>query len=418
MKLLALVAVTGLLLADRRAEACSCAPPPPPCEAYWNVAAVFSGTVTKIATGPHHNTEATFTIENKYKGPILAKTVTVMGGGMCGATFEAGKKYFVYARQDSGVWYAGLCGRTRQLSTAAEDIAYASNLPNRKHGELFGTVLLEDERGTRTPRAGAVVKARNTTYATKTDAAGDYKLTVPPGTYTLDVADAGTHVKWERLPHVEIKHVAGCAREDITVRYNGRIRGTLVDHTGKAAAGIPLSAEGTGTNGALRGVTNAAGEYEIAGVQAGSYKVVVNHTNEGGPSPDAPIPTTFYPGVQDETRAKPVVVVRSGVVAKIDFKLPPPVAVFTVTGTLMSKGQPMPGVHVNFRTELGPQYGRSTGAKTDATGRFTFKDIAGAKVALEVCRPDAGPNNYQTACRVAKHTLVKDWTVDLEYPAP
>jgi len=62
--------------------------------------------------------------------------------------------------------------------------------------------------------------------------------------------------------------------------------------------------------------------------------------------------------------------------------------------------------------------GRSTGAKTDAEGRFTFKDVAGAKVSLEVCRPDAGPDKYRTACRGVPRTLTGDWTVDLEYPGP
>jgi hypothetical protein len=85
---------------------------------------------------------------------------------------------------------------------------------------------------------------------------------------------------------------------------------------------------------------------------------------------------------------------------------------------LKRKGQPVAGVHVKFNTELGPQYGRGTGASTDASGRFTFRDIAGAKVSLEVCRPDANPQNYKTACRTVTQTLTRDWTVDLEYPEP
>jgi hypothetical protein len=48
---------------------------------------------------------------------------------------------------------------------------------------------------------------------------------VPPGTYTLDVIDPGTHVLWERLPTVELTDPAACVSEDITLRYNGRIRG-------------------------------------------------------------------------------------------------------------------------------------------------------------------------------------------------
>jgi hypothetical protein len=223
---------------------------------------------------------------------------------------------------------------------------------------------------------------------------------------------------WGRLPTLEIAEPSACASEDITLRYNGRIRGTLLDHTGTPAVNVPISAQGSATDGALRAMSNASGAYEIEGVQAGQYLVVVNHRDEGGPDARSPIPTTYYPGVATEAAAKPVTMVRSALVAGIDFKLPRPLAVYTVTGVLKQKGRPVPAVHVKFNTELGPKYGRGTGDYTDANGRFTFKDVAGAKVSLEVCRPDAGPTNYQTACRVVTQTLTKDWTVALEYPAP
>lgn len=411
-------ACVAILVAERPAEACSCAPPPPPCQVYSYAGAVFVGRVTSVGTAPGHAIAATFAIEESFKAPFLTKTIVVQGGGMCGASFEAGKKYFVYASDSGGHWYASLCGRTRELADAKEDLAYARNIPNRKLAEVLGSVNLQDEQGRFTPRVGATVIAKGTSYSTKTDRKGDFKFQAPPGKYTLDVVDPGIHVLWGRLPELDIKDASACASATITVRYNGRIRGTLLDHTGKPAANVPISAQGTATSGALRAVSNAKGEYEIEGVQTGSYLVAVNHFDEGGPDAGSPIPTTFYPGVATEAAAKPVAMTRSAIVAKIDFKLPKPLAVYTVTGILKQKGQPMPAVHVNFRTELGPKYGRSTGGNTDANGRFTFKDVEGAKVSLEVCRPDAGPKNYKTACRVVPQTLTKDWTVDLEYPAP
>lgn len=420
MKLAALAALAcaAVLAAARPAEACSCSPPPPPCEAYARAGVVFTGKVTNVATSPTYDLVATFEIEEKLKGPLMSKTVVVRGGGMCGATFEAGKKYFVYASASTGTWYAGLCGRTRSLARAKEDLAHARNLPDRKLAELLGTVRLQDEQGNVTPRAGATVTAQGTSYAAKTDRDGNYKLKVPPGKYTLDVVDPGTHVLWSRLPTLEVSDPAACASEDILVRYNGRIRGTLVDHTGKRAANVSISAQGKATSGALRAVTDGSGAYEIAGVQAGEYLVAVNHLDEGGPDAASPIPTTYYPGVPTEAAAKRVKMVRSGLVEKIDFKLPAPLPVYTVTGVLKQNGTPVSGVHVKINTELKPQYGRGAGAYTDASGGFSFQDIAGAKISLEVCRPDAGPQNYQTACRVVSHTLTKDWTVDLEYPAP
>src|SRR6187401_1033057 len=123
MKLAAL-ACAVVLLADRPAAACSCAPPPPPCEVYSRAGAVFVGKVTSVATAPGAAISATFAVEEQFKGPFMARTFVVQGGGMCGATFEAGKKYFVYASDNGGHWYAGLCGRTRVLDGAKDDLAY------------------------------------------------------------------------------------------------------------------------------------------------------------------------------------------------------------------------------------------------------------------------------------------------------
>jgi hypothetical protein len=363
-------------------------------------------------------TAATFTVEEDFKGLGGAKTVVIHGGGMCSATFTVGQKYFVYASDHDGKWFAGLCGRTRSLDRAQDDLAYARNLPSRSLGEVFGTVRLEDEQEQQAPRAGVTVQVQGTKHATKTDAAGRYRLMVPPGKYTLDVVDPGTRVRWPRTPTVELTEPSACASQDLVLQLNGRIRGTLRDHNGRPAANVPVSAQGTATRGALRAMTNARGEYEIAGVQAGAYLVVVNHRQEGGPDARSPIPTTFYPGVQAEAAAKPVQVARSAVVAKIDFKLPKPLPVYTVTGVLRQSGQPVPGIHVTIDTELGPGHERGTGRSTDASGRFTFQEIAGAKVSLEVCRHDAGPKHDEQACRVVKQTLTGDWTVDLEYPAP
>lgn len=412
-------AVVALVAAARPAAACSCSPPPPPCEAYSRVGAIFVGKVTSVATQPGAVIAATFAVEELFKGPFIARTIVVHGGGMCGATFEAGKKYFVYAWDDGGVWHAGLCGRTRPLARAQEDLAYARNLPKRKLAELIGTVQIDDEQGRRTPRAGATVVAQGTSHAAKTDADGKFKLAVPPGKYTLDVVDPGTQVLWGRLPTVEITDPAACASEDLVLRYNGRIRGTLVDHTGKPAVNAAVSAVGPMTLrfGALRARTDANGKYEIAGVQAGTYLVAVNHLDDGGPEAASPIPTTYYPGVAAEGAAKPVTVTRSAVVEPIDFKLPKPLVVYTVTGVLKQAGRPLPGVHVKFNTELRPGYHRGQDEKTDADGRFTFKEVAGAKVFLEVCRPDAGPQNDPAACRIVRQTLTKDWNVELEYPA-
>lgn len=415
----AVASVAVLVGAPPPADACSCEPPPPPCEAYWDAEAVFTGKVTHLQSGQHGVEHATFDVSEKFKGPFAARTIVVEGGGMCGRTFELGGEYFVYASGRNGQYYAPLCTRGGKLADAKADLQYARNLPKRKHAILEGTVVLHDDA--RTPRAGVKVIAKGTPHAARSDARGRFQLAVPPGTYTLDVDDPALRVLWGRLPTVEVKHVAACAHEELGVEYNGRIQGTITDDAGKPVAGLAVSAHptaGTKHPWRLDGRTDAAGRYEIAGVPPGTFVVGVSHPDEGGPQPGAPYPTTFHPDVAVEARAKRIQVPRAGLVRGIDLRLGKRLAVYKVTGVLKRKGAPLAATYVKFDTELAPKLGRGTGAQTDAAGRFAFEDVAGAKVKLEVCRPDAGPDNYQTACRTVAFTLDKDRVVELEYPAP
>jgi hypothetical protein len=158
-------------------------------------------------------------------------------------------------------------------------------------------------------------------------------------------------------------------------------------------------------------------------VQKGSYYVAVSHFGEGGPSAWQPIPQTFYAGagsgVASQAKAKPVVMTRSGLVTNTDFKLPKPMPIYKISGVVKQDGKPMPDTHINIAVDLAPiggRYGRKTGEPTDANGRFAFREVAGVNVTLEVCRPDAGPTNYKTACRLVKRKLDKDLVVDVEYP--
>ncbi|MEO8706138.1 MAG: carboxypeptidase regulatory-like domain-containing protein [Kofleriaceae bacterium] len=420
MKLLLALAACGVaFLAARPAKACSCAAPPPPCERFWETEAVFSGKVTAVKAGPDASIIATIQLDEKFRGPLFSKTVNVSGGGMCGTEFAVGEQYFVYANDGgNGQLHSSLCGRTRRIGDATDDLAYAHSIPNRTLAVVQGKVQIEDETGTTKDRAGATVIVPNTKIAAKTDANGQYTFQIAPGKYTLDVVDPGTKVRWGRLETVEIPNAAACARRDITIVYNGRIRGTLTDHTGKPTPNITLTAHAVGTRQSWRldGQTDASGHYEISGVPKGNYRIAVGTIDDGGPGPEQPYATTYYPGVSSEALATSVTVPRSGLVTKIDFKLPPPLAVYKVTGILRSQGKPLANQHINFRTKIQVIYGHSTGAKTDATGRFTFKDVAGAEVSLEVCRPDAGPANYKTACKIVEHKLDKDWTIDLDYP--
>lgn len=121
-----------------------------------------------------------------------------------------------------------------------------------------------------------------------------------------------------------------CARADFSEIWNGRVRGRLLDHRGRPAAGVSIS-----IRGAQREVpdvkTDAAGAYQLEGVPAGTFVVGVSLPERGGPSAVQPIQTTYYPGVASAGAARQIRIAPGGLAERIDFKLPPPLPVHPVT---------------------------------------------------------------------------------------
>ena len=117
-------------------EACSCMQPGPPCNAYAQAHAVFSGRVNDIRQRAHTREEGYelwqrrvfFEVIEGFRG-VEGKTVEVLtgqGGGDCGYGFAPWQEYLVYAYKDamSGRLSTSICSRTRSLGRAGEDLNY------------------------------------------------------------------------------------------------------------------------------------------------------------------------------------------------------------------------------------------------------------------------------------------------------
>lgn len=313
----ALIVVAALIAASpRAADACSCDVPPPPCEAFQRAAVVFVGKVTAIKEGGGGSQEATFAITEKLKGGP-ADTEVIAGGGMCGTVFQQGKTYIVYA-SGSGPMSSSLCGRTATIDRAKADLAYARTVGKRTKAILEGAAFVQDTQGTRTNRANIEIVVRDTKFKARTDKAGRYMLELPPGKYTLDVLDPKARVPVDQNEVVTLNDANACARRDIAMVWNGRVRGTLRGVDGKPISGVQVTLVAAGSTRAGNAFTqtDAKGTYEFSGVQAGEYTLVV-YSTKGVPT------TTYYPGTDDATQARAIKLSQSGVVQKIDFKLLP-----------------------------------------------------------------------------------------------
>jgi len=99
-----------------------------PAEAYKNADIVFIGSVVSLETqGPPElvnadnrivrafrgGRKAVFQVYKLWKGPQITviSISTGEGGGDCGIDFIVGREYLVYASQNKGQWYTGICSR-------------------------------------------------------------------------------------------------------------------------------------------------------------------------------------------------------------------------------------------------------------------------------------------------------------------
>jgi len=292
---------------SRPAEACSCGDPVPACEAFQSSPVVFVGKVVAVKESGSE-LEATFTVTEKLKGHVENEQV-IKGGGLCGTMFQKGKTYIVYASNGS----SSLCGRTATTDRAKDDLAYARGFEKRTKAVLEGIVSVEEVK-----RAGVEVRVRGANVKARTDKNGRYKLELPPGKYTLDVVDPKARVPADGNEVVNLAAPSTCASRNLSLVWNGRVRGKLLGPDGKPIEGAQLTLVATSTTraGNQFTTTDAKGAYEFSGVQAGEYQIVV-YTTKGVPT------TTYYPGVDDATKAKAIKLSQSGVVQKIDFKLLP-----------------------------------------------------------------------------------------------
>ena len=118
------------------AHACSCAMPPGSQKeraerALSDSDAVFSGEVVRIdrPSGPMHSSgdpeTDTFRVLESWKGPGSGtlEVKTPVSDASCDYPFEEGREYLVYASEKRQVLEVDLCGETKPLPKAKEDLA-------------------------------------------------------------------------------------------------------------------------------------------------------------------------------------------------------------------------------------------------------------------------------------------------------
>lgn len=418
---LLVVAVTTLLCAPRLADACTCMSAEGPGDAFTRAKVVFVGTVGAVNRIQDDLHETTFAVEEVFRGKP-GKTAVVASrwnGGSCDyAVFTAGTRMLIYAIGDAKL-YVSACSGTKPLAQAADDLAYLRHARKAKTAMIEGAVhLWSDPRqaSEKVPRANVLVRARGTAYVARTGADGTYRLELPPGKYILDIVDVEPGLSTGGVP-VELPEIATWARGDFSEAWNGRIRGQLRDHAGQPAANVfvralpaggrdPTSLDGRTYSSAH---TDANGNYEIPVVPEGNYRVAVSVPFD----PSFPVPSTYYPGVPTRAQARTVTMPRGGLVEHIDFALPAPERLFTLTGVVARarKLPSYPNAVVNIVNTGARRTSKDSALGDDA--KFSFREVAGAVLEVHACD---GPLGEGTCTDPITVTLDQDRHVTLTLP--
>jgi hypothetical protein len=416
--LLALALLPALLvLTAARAEACSCAGPGAPCEAFGGSAAVFVGTVTDIRGRPRKAPAegdeldwaprtVTFSVTEAFSGVegATAQVSTGLGGGDCGYSFVKGTSYLVYAYTFGGGegrrLGTGICTRTRLAYGATEDLEFLRGLAGSPPGvtisgrvERPGGAAGENGAPAAVGLAGVrvTVEGGGIRRELSTDARGAYRFTgLPAGKYKVAVHPPDELTVYQPEREFELAD-RGCAVTHFYLTDNGRVGGQVLDAEGKPVAGVNVAVvDAEGKNPEFKygrhAGTDGEGRYKFEGLPPGRYLLGLHVA--GFPQPDDPTNAyarTYYPGVARREEAE-VLEIKAGEELKgRDLRLPPRRAESVIRGRVTwADGTPVANAAVSYRDVTYADTRINQGVNADARGEFTIKGYAGAVYRIEV----------------------------------
>lgn len=382
-----------MLFSSTRVSACSCAGEDSPCEEYWEVTAVFIGTVIegKLVTVKEGDFEyqrraVRISIDEAFRGVEGAEVevLTGLGGGDCGFGFRRAQQFLVYAyRSESDQkLHTNICTRTRAISEADPDLVYIRGLSKAKAGgTISGEVVRERRNETGgsngEPLAGVKVTIDGPQKAEAvTDAKGAFKIEgVEPGEYT--VVPAAPKGLATRGPDTKVKVAdRGCAVVHFWLESNAKLGGRVLNAQGLSVAKAQitlLQADKERYQGHEDyAYADEDGSYSFKLIPEGRYVLQIRF--DGMSSQDRPFPVMYYPGTTDKSQAR-VFTIKEGETIDLDIKVPPLPSEVEIRGQVVAPdGKPVTNANVGYMV---PKDSVFYGIKVDEAGRFSFKAYAG-----------------------------------------
>jgi hypothetical protein len=432
-------AVIAVLLSAQTARACSCVVNETVDKNFAevpNIAVFKVQSVEKYAEGEKGYgyggvKQSKLTVEKVFKGNLKIGQVLTFAqgsGGDCIWTFSeesAGQEYLFYLgdkpldRKSSermissttfgnsspaqNVWAAFTCSRSGSVRYRAGDMKYLENVSKargktRLSGMLvqYITAAVEDEEAKNNLLSGYKISIKGNNgknIELKTDKDGFYEIyDLPPGKYKITPEKiSGYKLFWGESPDgVEVEVKAGSHTErDFTFSIDNHIRGRFFDAGGKPLKDVCVRLRPARGN-PMRGFyeadcTDADGRFEIEGIPAGIYVIVVNEENEI--SARQPFGTFYYPGALKRKDAALISIGAGDYRDDLIITAPETAEVVTLSGVLLFEdGKPAADESVEFyaEKEAGEDNKKEKSredsrAGTGKDGRFTIRILKGQK---------------------------------------
>lgn len=303
-----------LLVIVPAVHACSCASSAG-CKFVLHSDAVFLGTVIAQETGDGHTPDGhvtsevpqttTFSIKESYVGAQAGEIAIDTGAGICSYHFEVGRTYLVFANRYKGKLSTTKCSPNQPEEEAAGSIEQLRNRSSgRRMASLFGEAYYLPNNGQWaegqerfTPEAGVLVVAVDTNgarHTATTSDSGTYEFReLPPGNYVLQTENLPEHMTTRLLDEskplqISIEVGESC-QQDLSLSWDGRIQGKIVNRDGKPLTGfvwLQRRSDFTpGTcrvkNGGFGADTERDGSFEFRLLEPESYRLYFHPSRNG-----------------------------------------------------------------------------------------------------------------------------------------
>jgi protocatechuate 3,4-dioxygenase beta subunit len=282
--------------------------------------------------------------------------------------------------------------------------AFSQTLVKERIASITGHVTVSGKPGvgiTVVATLSASFFDNKTVAKATTDDNGDYRLTglaagrftIMPLTKAYVVVSSGTAKQLGQT--VNVADGEAVTKMDFTLVRGGVVTGRITDAEGHPLINERISIVSKDGNPdannqmsmfGSRNQTDDRGVYRVYGLQPGSYKVSVGQSATSGAVSimgmgGSQYVKTFYPGVQDETRATLIEIKEGSEIANVDITVGKLGDGFAVSGRVVDSdsGQPVPSIYISYSTidETNQKMGQMnfTGAQTDANGKFRLEGV-------------------------------------------